>query len=119
MKTPYAIPSTDDKHILCEKFMSKTLKKKPSNTRQDQYALIKKQSNAMQKLQRNEGKLHIFSSQLTRLIDAIPDAVLLKDREGRKLFTNQLTKSLFKLHDIDWYGKTERSLCAPRAMRRP
>lgn len=87
--------------------MPKKLKKKLPNTRQDQFALIKKQSNALQKLHKNEGKLHIFSSQLTRLIDAIPDAVLLKDREGRKLVTNRLTKSLFKLHDIDWYSKTD------------
>ncbi len=64
----------------------------------------------MQKLHNDEGKLHMFSSQLTRLIDAIPDAVLLQDREGRKLFTNQLTKSLFKLHDIDWFGKTDISV---------
>ncbi|MCK9395044.1 MAG: EAL domain-containing protein [Methylobacter sp.] len=107
MNTFYNAQATDNNHIPRGKFMTKKLKKKLSNTRQDQYALIKKQSNAMQKLHKNKGKLHIFSSQLTRLIDAIPDAVLLKDREGRKLVTNRLTKSLFKLHDVDWYGKTD------------
>lgn len=107
MNTFYDIQITDDHPILRGKFMPKKLKKKLPNTRQDQFALIKKQSNALQKLHKNEGKLHIFSSQLTRLIDAIPDAVLLKDRDGRKLVTNRLTKSLFKLHDIDWYSKTD------------
>jgi len=87
--------------------MINKLKKKASNTKQNQYALIRKQSNALQTLQENEGKLYIFSNRLSRLIDAIPDSIVLKDREGRKLVTNELTKNLFKLHDLDWYSKTD------------
>jgi EAL domain-containing protein (putative c-di-GMP-specific phosphodiesterase class I) len=107
MNSFYNVQATDDKHIPHGKFMAHKPKKKPSNTKKDQYALIKKQSNALQTSQKNAGKLYVFSTQLSRLIDAIPDSILLQDREGRKLVTNELTKSLFKLHDLDWYGKTD------------
>lgn len=110
MKASYPAQTTDDNPISCDKVMTKKLKETVSLTRQDQYALIKKQSKALQTLQKNKGKLHIFSTQLTSLIDAIPDAVLLKDREGRKLITNKMTKRLFKQHDLDWYGKTNITL---------
>lgn len=102
----YTAQITGDKPFPHGKFMAHKLKKKSSSAKQNQYALIKKQSTALQTLHRNEGKLYIFSTQLSRLIDAIPDSILLQDREGRKLVTNKLTKSLFKLHDLDWYGKT-------------
>ncbi|MDO9268234.1 MAG: EAL domain-containing protein [Methylobacter sp.] len=87
--------------------MTKKLNKKILSARQDQYALIKKQINAMGALHKNEGKQHIFNTQLTQLINTIPDAVLFKNREGRKLITHQLTQSLFKQLDLDWYGKTD------------
>jgi hypothetical protein len=76
-------------------------------TQQDQYALYREKAMALQTLQRNKAKMHVFSSQLSRLIDAIPDAILLKNREGRKLVTDQLTKRFFKLHDLNWYGRTD------------
>jgi len=85
--------------------MTKKLNKKASGARQDQYALIKKQINAMGALHKNEGKQHIFNTQLTQLINTIPDVILFKNREGRKLITHQLTQSLFKQLDLDWYGK--------------
>jgi len=86
--------------------MRKKLKNTVSHDRKNQCALIKKQSKALHTLQESAGKLHVFNTQLTQLIDAIPDTILLKDREGRKLITNKLTKRLFKEHDLDWYGKT-------------
>ena len=96
----------DDNYIPREKIMAKKNKKtKKIHDQQKQYALHKAKD--LQTLRIDEVKLHLFSTQLSRLIDAIPDAVLLKDREGRKLVTHQLTKSLFKLHDLDWYGKTD------------
>lgn len=107
MNTFCTLQATDDEHIHHGKFMTKKLKKKALNAKQDQYALIKKQSNALQTSQKNEGKLYFFSTQLSRLIDAIPDSILLQNKEGRKFVTNKLTKSLFKLHDLDWYGKTD------------
>ncbi len=87
--------------------MTKKLKKKVSSAGKDRYALRNSKVKALQTLQQNAVKLYVFSEQLTRLIDGLPDAVLLKDREGRKLITNKLTKRLFTLHDLDWYGKTE------------
>lgn len=44
------------------------------------------------------------------LIEAIPDAIFLKDGQGRWLVTNETAKSLFKLHDIAWLGKTDQEL---------
>ncbi len=51
-----------------------------------------------------------LNEQLTALIEAIPDAVFLKDGEGRWLITNEPAKQLFQLHDIPWQGKTEMEL---------
>jgi EAL domain-containing protein (putative c-di-GMP-specific phosphodiesterase class I) len=107
MKTAYAAQTANDTSDSREKVMKKKLKRKISNAKQDQYALIKKQINAMGALHENEGKQHIFSTQLTQLINTIPDAFLFRNREGRKLITNQLTQSLFKQLDLDWYGKTD------------
>jgi len=107
MKTSYAAQAIDDTLIPRKKIMPKKLKKKISSARQDQYALIKKQINAMGALHKNEGKQHIFNTQLTQLINTIPDAILFKNREGRKLITTQLTQNLFKQLDLDWYGKTD------------
>lgn len=47
---------------------------------------------------------------LVSLIESIPDAIFFKDGEGRWLITNEPAKQLFKLHDIDWTGKTELEL---------
>ena len=48
------------------------------------------------------------------LIEAIPDAIFLKDGEGRWLITNEPAKKLFQLHNFDWVGKTEQQLAAER-----
>ncbi|MDA8328698.1 MAG: EAL domain-containing protein [Betaproteobacteria bacterium] len=49
---------------------------------------------------------------LQMLIDAMPDAVCLKDVEGRWQFTNQTARQIFRLHDMSWLGKTEEDLAA-------
>lgn len=64
-----------------------------------QYRDLKKQLEA---LQHNE--------QLVALIEAIPDAVFLKDNEGRWVVINEPAKQLFQLHNIPWQGKTEMEL---------
>jgi EAL domain-containing protein (putative c-di-GMP-specific phosphodiesterase class I) len=87
--------------------MSKKLKKV---ARTKQNALHKNKIEALQTLPNNMAKLHVFSTQLSYLIDSISDTVLLKDREGRKLITDKLTKSLFRQHDLNWYGKTNITL---------
>lgn len=105
--------------------MTRKQKKRLLHSKQDQYISVKKQSKTLQILQENAVKLYVFSTQLTNLIDAIPDAVLLKDREGRKLITDKLTKRLFKMHDLDWYGKidimpalaSQQMLIDPKAVR--
>ncbi len=44
------------------------------------------------------------------LIEAIPDAIFLKDGDGRWEITNEPAKRLFHLHSIPWEGKTEMEL---------
>jgi EAL domain-containing protein (putative c-di-GMP-specific phosphodiesterase class I) len=96
--------------------MTNKLKKTATQVRKKRTVLTKKQSKTLRMLHKNVGKLHIFNTQLTQLINALPDTVLLKDREGRKLITNKMTKRLFKLHDLDWYGKAipAQTLLAPQ-----
>jgi len=48
------------------------------------------------------------------LIEAIPDAILVKDGEGRFLVANKAAKTLFQLHGVDWQGKTDQELGAER-----
>lgn len=63
-------------------------------------------------MQESESKLRILSTQLTSLIEAIPDAIFFKDDKGRLLITNESAKQLFKFHDITWQGKTNLELAA-------
>lgn len=102
----YADQTTNKPPIPYDNVMTKKLKKTAAHVRKNKNALIKKQSKTLQILQKSADKLYAFNKQLTQLIDAIPNTTLLKDREGRKLITNKLTKCLFKLHDLAWYGKT-------------
>ncbi len=44
------------------------------------------------------------------LIDMIPDAVVCMDGDGRWIAANQPAKTLFRLHEVDWHGKTAREL---------
>jgi EAL domain-containing protein (putative c-di-GMP-specific phosphodiesterase class I) len=105
MNALYTVQTNNSNSIPREKAMTKKLKTSASQVKKNQPALTKKQSKTLRVLHKNAVKLHVFNTQLTRLIDAIPDTVLLKDKEGRKLITNKLTKQLFKMHDLDWYGK--------------
>ena len=100
----------NDNIILAEKALHKKPKKKLGSAKKDQQAFIKKYVNDLQKPQSNKVKLKVFRTQLTCLIDALPDTVLLKDREGRKSITDKLTKRLFKQHNIDWYSKSNITL---------
>jgi diguanylate cyclase (GGDEF)-like protein/PAS domain S-box-containing protein len=50
------------------------------------------------------------NEQLDALIEAIPDAVFLKDGMGRWLVINEAAKRLFQLRDIPWKGKTDLEL---------
>jgi diguanylate cyclase (GGDEF)-like protein/PAS domain S-box-containing protein len=61
-------------------------------------------------LQKSESNLRLLTKQLYTLIEAIPDAILLKDGEGRLLITNKIAKQLFNLNDIVWQGKTSLEL---------
>uniref|UniRef100_E6QPT2 Cyclic di-GMP phosphodiesterase Gmr n=1 Tax=mine drainage metagenome TaxID=410659 RepID=E6QPT2_9ZZZZ len=65
----------------------------------DQQAEVERQN---AELRRNE--------QLQALVEAIPDAVFLKDGEGRWLVINEPARQLFQLHDLPWQGKAEMEL---------
>ncbi|TAK62901.1 EAL domain-containing protein [Methylobacter sp.] len=113
MTASFVTQTTNDNHI-AEKVMPKKPKKTVARTKQNQNALHKNKIEALQALQNSMGKLHVFSTQLTYLIDSISDTVLLNDREGRKLITNELTKNLFRQHDLNWYGKADIALAIAR-----
>ncbi len=55
----------------------------------------------------SEAKLNEINEHLITLIEAIPDAIFFKDGEGRLLITNEPAKKLFRLHDVEWIGKTD------------
>jgi len=59
---------------------------------------------------RIEMELAAINDRLTALIEAIPDAVFLKDGEGRWLIINEPARQMFQLHDLPWQGKTEMEL---------
>jgi EAL domain-containing protein (putative c-di-GMP-specific phosphodiesterase class I) len=117
MKTLYDTRTIDNNAITREKVMPKKRKKILARIKQDRHAARKSKIEALQALQNSMGKLHVFSTQLTCLIDSISDTVLLKDREGRKLITNKLTKNLFKQHDLNWYGKADITLALARLQK--
>jgi PAS domain-containing protein len=56
----------------------------------------------------------VLDEEFICLIEAIPDAILLKDGTGRWLITNEAAKALFQLHGFDWQGKTDKELAAER-----
>ncbi|MBD1939667.1 PAS domain S-box protein [Microcoleus sp. FACHB-68] len=47
---------------------------------------------------------------LNTLIDAVPDAVTLKDSQGRWVVANQSALQLFGLESVDYHGKTDDAL---------
>ncbi|PKD41153.1 diguanylate cyclase [Methylomonas sp. Kb3] len=69
-------------------------------------AEIAVRTQAQQDLQESESKLKALSQQLISLIEAIPDAILFKDGDGRLLFANEHAQQLFRFDGMDWQGKT-------------
>ena len=55
-------------------------------------------------------KLRGSEQHFRSLIEAIPDAIFLKDRDSRWLITNAAAQRLFQLDAIPWHGKTEMEL---------
>lgn len=44
------------------------------------------------------------------LLEVFPDSIVIKDGEGRLVVANQAAKTLLKLQQIDWQGKTDKEL---------
>ena len=63
---------------------------------------------AQLKLEESESRLEALSQQLTCLVEAIPDAILFSDDQGRLLVVNEHAMHLCRLHDVDWRGQTYR-----------
>ena len=58
-------------------------------------------------LRQNEEELHTSRENLETLIEAIPDVIFLKDGQGRWLVVNEGAKTLFRLHERPWKGRTD------------
>ncbi|MCK6604070.1 MAG: PAS domain S-box protein [Ignavibacteriaceae bacterium] len=54
------------------------------------------------------------NEKLLTFIEAIPDAVFIKDGEGRWLIINKIAADLFRINGFDWSGKTEAEMAAER-----
>ncbi len=59
---------------------------------------------------RAEDALGLSKHQLSTLIEALPDAVFLKDEESRWLVANKVALELFGLSGLTWHGKNETEL---------
>ncbi|RMH05506.1 MAG: response regulator [Planctomycetota bacterium] len=55
-------------------------------------------------------ELAVERARLRTVIEAIPEAVFLKDPEGRWLVTNRATQEFFRLAGKDWVGRTDEEL---------
>jgi diguanylate cyclase (GGDEF)-like protein/PAS domain S-box-containing protein len=60
---------------------------------------------------KDQNHLARMNKRMSVLIEAIPDPIFFKDGTGRWLITNEPAKQLYRLHSIDWEGKTEAELC--------
>jgi len=62
----------------------------------------------------SQEKIIELYERLDSLIEAIPDAIFFKDGEGKWLITNEPAKDMFKLKDIDWFGRTDLDMAEER-----
>jgi len=76
------------------------------------YALIFRPMRTRQTELEDQIEILHRNEQLMALIDAMPDAVFLKDGEGRYLVANESAQRMFQLHNISWQGKTGMELAA-------
>ncbi len=60
---------------------------------------------AKNQLELDSRALFQSNEQLTALIEAIPDAIFLKDDKGRWMLTNEPARRFFKLTTLPWQGK--------------
>ncbi len=63
---------------------------------------------------RAEAEIKSTKERLGSLIEAMPDAIFFKDGDGRWLITNGTAQRLFRLHGVDWQGKTDLELGTER-----
>jgi two-component sensor histidine kinase len=57
-----------------------------------------------------QNSFHVTAELISALIKTIPDPAVCKDGAGHWLAANESAKELFKLHEVDWYGKTCKEL---------
>lgn len=67
----------------------------------------------MNKQKQTEGALHETNSQLSALLEAIPDVVYFKDVQGRNLVVNKAYEELLGLRREEILGKTDEQLLSP------
>lgn len=68
----------------------------------------------MSEHKQSQQKIADVYERLNSLVEAIPDSIFLKDGEGKWLITNEPAKELFKLKNIDWFGKTDLEMALER-----
>ncbi len=63
-----------------------------------------------------EQALHDTNERLHTYIEAIPDAVFIKDGEGRWMVINRAAEHLFQMEGFAWRGKTDLEMAAERPL---
>ncbi|MCA0448105.1 MAG: PAS domain S-box protein [Bacteroidetes bacterium] len=64
---------------------------------------------AIKNIQLNQ-KLVRTVHEMETMVEGIPDSIFFKDGAGRWLITNASAQKLFRIENIDWYGKTDEEL---------
>ena len=59
---------------------------------------------------RAEEGLRAVKENLEGLVEAIPDAIIFKDGEGRWVITNRVARELFRIENVAWQGRTDTEL---------
>jgi PAS domain S-box-containing protein len=62
----------------------------------------------------SEKVLNETNSRLLHFIEALPEAVFLKDSEGRWLNINKTASKLFNVNNYNWHGKSEKEMADER-----
>ena len=65
-------------------------------------------------LKRSQERMQASDQQFRTLIEAIPDAIFLKDGEGRWQILNEAAKKMFKMADFPWEGSTDLEMAIAR-----
>ncbi|MBU0500476.1 MAG: EAL domain-containing protein [Gammaproteobacteria bacterium] len=103
-------------------YITKPIERPLVQARTRAHVVLKQKSEALRRkieeLGRANEALRDSHGRLTTVMDAMADAVFLKDGEGRWQLINRSAEELFRIQDFPWQGRTESELAALRPLFR-